>query len=253
MDTLTVENINTKPILDFGENLGAFDDNGITPCCILNCNHRKLMYYCGWNVHVKIPFTCAIGLAESFDNGKTFKKLYKGAIIDRDKDDYQFVAVNDVIFDHGIFKTWYLSCIKWEIIDGKPNHFYNIRYAESKDGVNWLRNPQPVIDFKNEYEYAISTPRVIKDGEYDYKMWYSYRAQRNIDTYRIGYAESRDGIHWKRKDEEMMSLDVGKLSYDWDHEMICYPFVFDHDNHRYMLYNGNKYGKTGFGIAVLNR
>ena len=33
--------------------------------------------------------------------------------------------------------------------------------------------------------------------------------------------------------------------------MIEYPFVFDHDGSRYMLYNGNGYGKTGFGLAVL--
>jgi hypothetical protein len=32
--------------------------------------------------------------------------------------------------------------------------------------------------------------------------------------------------------------------------MICYPFVFDHAGSRFMLYNGNGYGKTGFGIAV---
>ncbi len=33
--------------------------------------------------------------------------------------------------------------------------------------------------------------------------------------------------------------------------MICYPFIFDHKGKRYMLYNGNDYGKTGFGLAVL--
>ena len=33
--------------------------------------------------------------------------------------------------------------------------------------------------------------------------------------------------------------------------MIEYPFVFDHKGQRFMLYNGNGYGKTGFGMAVL--
>jgi len=35
--------------------------------------------------------------------------------------------------------------------------------------------------------------------------------------------------------------------------MVEYPFVFDHKGGRYMLYNGNGYGRTGFGIAVLDR
>ncbi|MDH5276133.1 MAG: hypothetical protein OEW88_06890, partial [Gammaproteobacteria bacterium] len=29
-----------------------------------------------------------------------------------------------------------------------------------------------------------------------------------------------------------------------------YAFIFDHDGKRYMLYNGNGYGRTGFGLAV---
>jgi hypothetical protein len=33
--------------------------------------------------------------------------------------------------------------------------------------------------------------------------------------------------------------------------MIEYPCVFDHDRRRYMLYNGNDYGRTGIGLAVL--
>ena len=80
-------------------------------------------------------------------------------------------------------------------------------------------------------------------------MWYSYRGQPSITTYRIGYAESPDGVHWSRMDEKMHSLDVSEGG--WDSEMICYPYVFDHKGKRYMLYNGNGYGKTGFGLAVL--
>ncbi|MBQ9537264.1 MAG: hypothetical protein IJU79_05685 [Desulfovibrionaceae bacterium] len=251
MSTYTITDIDRDPILDFGETLGAFDDNGINPCCIVNVNGRKLLYYCGWNIHVKIPFTCAVGLAESFDGGKTFVKLFKGAVLDRDRIDYQFVAVNDVIYDNNIFKTWYLSCIEWKIENGKPKHYYNIHYAESLDGINWNKLDGPVIDFKNEYEYAISTPRVIKDEPNHYKMWYSYRGQKHIDTYRIGYAESEDGIHWIRKDEAMSSFDVSETG--WDSEMICYPYLFKHNDRLYMLYNGNNYGKTGCGLAVLEQ
>lgn len=33
--------------------------------------------------------------------------------------------------------------------------------------------------------------------------------------------------------------------------MIEYPFVFDHRGERFMLYKGNGYGKTGFGLAIM--
>jgi hypothetical protein len=35
--------------------------------------------------------------------------------------------------------------------------------------------------------------------------------------------------------------------------MICYPYVFDHNGERYMLYNGNDYGKTEFDLDVLEQ
>jgi len=75
-------------------------------------------------------------------------------------------------------------------------------------------------------------------------MWYSYRGSK----YRIGYAESKDGISWIRKDSEV-GIDVS--SSGWDSDMIEYPHVFDHGGQLYMLYNGNGYGKTGIGLAVL--
>jgi len=63
-------------------------------------------------------------------------------------------------------------------------------------------------------------------------MWYSYRGRNNIKTYRIGYAESFDGLQWIRKDDDV-GIDVSKTG--WDSEMICYPFVFDYKEERYML------------------
>ena len=79
-------------------------------------------------------------------------------------------------------------------------------------------------------------------------MWYSYRANGKIDTYRIGYAESLDSRNWRRKDQ-LANIDISVSG--WDSEMICYPSVFKLNSKTYMLYNGNGYGKTGFGLAIL--
>jgi hypothetical protein len=101
------------------------------------------------------------------------------------------------------------------------------------------------IDFKKE-EYAIARPVVYKERDI-YKMWYCYRG--GLDTYKAGYAESKDGIKWIRKDNET-GIDVSESG--WDAHMICYPCVFAHKGEKYMLYNGGKnYGDTGCGLAVL--
>jgi len=253
MDTLSILEIQPEPVLNYGETLGAFDENGVAPCAIVTVDNKKYLYYGGWQKQVNTPFSCAVGIAQSHDNGKTFDKMFKGAVLDRDKNDHLFVAVNDVIIEKGTFKTWYLSCVNWqEQGEGELLHYYHINYAESDNGIDWIKHKgENAITFKNEFEYAISTPRVIKEADNLYKMWYSYRAQKNIETYRIGYAESTDGRQWQRKDEQMYSLDVSEMG--WDSEMICYPYLFTHNDKLYMLYNGNGYGKTGFGIAVLEQ
>lgn len=126
-----------------------------------------------------------------------------------------------------------------------PKHYYHIKYAESLNGIDWERKGIVCIDFKSNDEYAIARPCVLKE-EGIYKMWYSYRGE----SYRIGYAESKDGIQWERKDKEA-GIDVSATG--WDSEMICCPHVFEHNGEKYMLYNGNGYGKTGIGLAVLAR
>ena len=66
------------------------------------------------------------------------------------------------------------------------------------------------------------------------------------DAYRLGTATSSDGIRWVRSPES--GLDVSRDG--WDSEMIGYPSAFAHGGRRYLLYNGNRYGQTGFGLAI---
>ena len=65
--------------------------------------------------------------------------------------------------------------------------------------------------------------------------------------YRIGYAFSDDLINWTR-DDEHAGIDVS--ADGWDSEMQCYPSVFACDRKTYLLYNGNEFGRLGFGLAV---
>ena len=73
-------------------------------------------------------------------------------------------------------------------------------------------------------------------------MWYCSRGA----AYRIGYAESADGVKWERLDAQA-GITVSESG--WDSEMTAYPWVFSHKSTNYMLYNGNGYGRTGIGLA----
>lgn len=240
---LQVLDCSKEPVLAPG-NLGGFDDSGAMANCLVTVEDKKYLYYQGCNLGVTVPFRNSIGLAISEDNGKTFNKIGLGPIIDRTYKEPYFTATPSVIYENGIFRAWYLSCVKWILEDGVPKHYYHLKYAESGNGIDWKREGIVAIDFKNDEEYAIGVPRVIKEGNI-YKMWYCYRGHK----YRIGYAESKDGISWQRKDEVMENFTVSE--HGWDSEMVEYPFILDFKDDRYMFYNGNHYGKTGIGIARL--
>jgi hypothetical protein len=225
--------------------LGSFDDSGVTSPWVIQVGNKKYLYYAGWSLGVTVPFFFYGGLAINEDGGDSFKKVSVSPTLERNSIDPYLTGSPCVLIEGDIWRMWYVSGVKWELEGGQPKHYYHIKYAESVNGIDWQRNGLVCIDFKYQDEYAIARPCVIRDKDI-YKMWYSYRGK----SYRIGYAESRDGLRWERRDEEV-GIDVSESG--WDSEMIEYPFVFDHDGERYMLYNGNGYGRTGIGLAVLAR
>lgn len=233
--------ISEEPVLTLGP-LGTFDDSAVLPCWIVTQGNRKFMYYIGWMQGKRVPYYAAIGLAISDDGGKTYAKYSRGPLIERDDIDPYMTASPCVIEENGLWRLWYMSNTLWT--DDGPEILpkYHIRYAESSDGINWRREGMVSIDFDSDAEYAISRPCVLYE-ENKYKMWYSHRG----GTYRIGYAESSDGITWERKDNEV-GIDVSESG--WDSEMIEYAYVFNHKENKYMLYNGNEYGQDGVGLAI---
>jgi hypothetical protein len=233
--------VSSSPVLSPGA-LGGFDDSGAMGSWLASHQGRTLLYYIGWNLGVTVPFRNAIGVAVRQADGR-FVRHAPGPILDRSMREPQFCSAPCVLPGDDRWRMWYLSCTEWSLVDGRPRHRYHIKYAESDDGIAWVRNGDVAIDYRDPGEYAISRSTVLRDPDV-WRMWYSFRGER----YRIGYAESDDGRQWTRLDDR---AGIDASPDGWDCDMIEYPFVFDHKGARYMLYNGNGYGRTGFGIAVL--
>lgn len=142
------------------------------------------------------------------------------------------------------YRMWYGSTITWDAGNGEMLH--PIYTALSSNGVTWARQGLAVPYILGTAQ-AFSRPSVLRDTQ-GWHMWFSFRGNRPEKKYRIGYAFSCDGYSWELRLDEA-GLDVSDDG--WDSEMVEYPFVFEHKGHRYMLYNGNKYGRDGFGMAVL--
>ena len=229
-----------KPILSRGKR-GSFDENGVMGSCIVNFRNKKYLYYTGWSSSKSAPFEWAIGLAISENGGKSFKKISEKPIISKNAFDPIFVGSPTVIRDKNIWKMWYVSTKGWKKSKGSIIAPYFLKYAESKNGIEWKLNNKIAINIKKN-EIGLGRASVIKEKGI-YKMWYSYSTK----NYRIGYAESKNGKTWKRMDK-LAGISVS--SSGWDSVSIEYPFVFTEKGKKFMLYNGNNYGMTGFGYAV---
>lgn len=237
--------VGESPFFELGKP-GTFDDNGCVATSVVTLgNGLKYLYYVGFELCVKIRYRLFVGLAISRDGGKTYQRYSHTPILDRTDRESYFRCGPFVYLENETFRMWYVAGEEWTEIDGKSMPVYLIKYLESKDGIHWGDCGKVCIDIESPEEHGFGRPYVIKE-EGIYKMFYSKRVK--YLGYRMGYAESKDGIDWTRKDS-LMNLDVSENG--WDSEMICYPSLVKHGNRWIMFYNGNGFGKTGFGYAEL--
>lgn len=228
------------PVLSPGA-LGAFDDAGVTMSSIVPHEGRLFLFYTGWALGVRVPFYLHSGLAVSDDGGETFQRVSAAPLLDRIDVDPYLNASPWVVLDGGVWRMWYVSGTGWTSTSDGPQHRYHIKYAESADGLRWTRSGHVCLDYASPDEYAFGRPCVAKDAD-RYRMWFCVRG----DRYRLGYAESPDGLAWTRRDD--LAAIEGSTG-GWDAEMTAYPAVHDANGRRVLLYNGNGYGRTGIGLA----
>lgn len=241
---LKVNNIAKDPILSPGK-LGCFDDNGVSPSCyILAKNNVHHLYYVGWKPRSTTRFSLVAGLATSYD-GENFKRYSSAPLLYQNNlEPLNILTAPWVIVDNDIYRMWYVSGVEW-IHEDLPK--YNIKYAESNDGLKWNQTGIVALDNHNEFT-AIARPSIIKNED-KYCMWYS--AKKANTEYEIYYAESKDGINWDYSIDakEKNCLKINKEKNAWDSKMVEYSYVSKFKNNLLMFYNGNQYGETGIGLA----
>lgn len=239
--------VHDRSIIEYGKT-GTFDDEGMMPSDIVEQGGKLYFYYSGWNRRLTCPYHNATGLIFSSDKALSFHREFEGPVLDRVAREPYLAVTPTVLVENGVWKMWYVSGLRWEEIVGKYEPVYVIKHAYSGNGIDWVRPGEICIPPNHDLE-AFSRPRVLKDGPV-YKMWYCYRHSEDYrggtGSYRMGYAESLDGLAWQRMDDAPERDIPGG---DWDNEMQCYPYVFDCEGKRFMVYNGNGFGRSGFGLA----
>jgi predicted GH43/DUF377 family glycosyl hydrolase len=248
-DPSKILRVNQDPILEPGKP-GTFDEHGIMPSCAIRNGDQIYLYYSGWSRGTSVPYTNSTGLAISEDGGDTFRRVSEGPILSKSFHDPYSATSPCVLKEGDAWHMWYCSGTGWLEIDGKYEHIYDIKYAHSSNGILWSTTGETTIGPGTQLE-ALTRPFVTSCSD-GYHMWFCYRGSRDFrdgeDAYKIGYASSRDLTNWSRTDAES---GIGPSETGWDSKMVAYPAVITVNDRTLMFYNGNGFGREGFGYAEL--
>ena len=246
-----------KPVLGLGD-LGCYDEHGVFPLNVIRTQDALLGYIGGWSRRVSVPIEGSIGLAKSDDDGVTFHRLGAGPVVTASLREPFMVGDPFVRIFQGTFHMWYIFGLRWQHFGStaKPERIYKIGHAISSNGVDWVKEDEgrPIISDRLGADESQALPSVIAIED-RYHMFFCYRESFDFRTnparaYRIGHAISPDLVNWARQDDQLR-IDV--TPNDWDSDMLCYPHLFEVQGDVYMMYNGNEFGRFGFGIAKLER
>ena len=247
-----IVSISQQPCLDLGK-LGEFDEFGTYPVSVLK--HKNMFYACygGWTRCESVPFDVSLGMSESTD-GISFNKFGNGPVLGAYMDEPFVITSPKLRYYNNKFVLSYLSGTKWFLdSNNRAEIIYKIRMAFSDDLKHWTRLGKNIISDKLGPDEAQACGDIFFKNDI-YHMFFCYRQALDFRTnpnnsYKIGYAFSKDLISWQSNDDMVSSFDISIKG--WDSEMVAYPNIFEVDSKIYMLYGGNGNGKTGFGLAEI--
>lgn len=242
---LYLDSISAEPVFDIGED-GCFDESGVSYPWIVNSENTEYMYYVGWVNGGKNRFQNFLGLARRSYGESSFRRHSKCPILDRTENEPYGTGSCCVVEHEGQWIMLYTSFLPWkglEIATAEHPHSqpsYNIKWAVSKDLIEWRRSNETILDFESG-EHIHGKPVLIKESNSLWRLYFSCRGK----AYRIGRSHGPSPISQLRNTN--MSISISS----WHSETQEYAFPVDLNGYRYLFFNGNGYGRTGLGYVVL--
>lgn len=241
-DPRKILKVSEKPALELGQD-GMFDESGVVPCAIIRRDGKFQLYYAGYQLGQRIRFYVFSGMAMS-DDGENFTRQQRTPVLERSDSEPLFRVIHSILPDGGKWHAWYGAGDTFREGEHKTLPVYNVRHLESEDSEHFPEAGRVVIDIQGD-EHRIGRPYVVrcKDG---YVMFYGYGSEQ--EPYNLGMAVSDNGFTWTRCDE-MVRFDAP--DEPWEKEMKAYPAAINTRHGAYFFYNGNAYGKDGFGCCKI--
>jgi hypothetical protein len=242
-DPSRVLHVSERPALAAAD-AGSFAVDGVIPTAVAADGDLVRLYYAGYRQGDGAErFRAFCGLAFSDDGGESFRAHSDEPVLGPSPEGRLFRAIHTIRHEDGRWRAWYGTGSEFRQGETKTLPVYDIRTCESPDGINFPETGTVCIPIRGE-EHRVGRPCVVRSGE-GYEMYFGAGTEQR--PYRLAYATSPDGVTWHR-DDAVLGLEPSASG--WDSQMIAYPAVVTVEGSTYLFYNGNEYGRAGFGYAV---
>jgi predicted GH43/DUF377 family glycosyl hydrolase len=226
---------------------GTWSANVFTPCVLFNADSARYEMWFGATPGPQSDPTWrpySVGFAVSNDGINW--SMYPSPVLSPDPGKWDSFTTDapQVLRENGQYKMWYSS------YKGGTSPAY-FGYATSPDGIHWTKySGNPILGPGTaawEAAGPFSCCVIPKQG--GYRIWYDGYSL-SLTTWKIGYAESSDGVNWVRDTVNDPVLGVGSTG-QWDAAGVGEPRVVGIGSSFYMWYVGSEGGNgTSTGLAV---
>lgn len=240
-DPRRILELDPRPVLDLGPP-GAFDADSVNPSQVLESDGRLLLTYIGWRrVSAEVPYTLFAGVAESADGGLSFQRIGDGQILHPSPTERFFRTAPFVFRTEAGWGMLYVGGgAFFDGEAGKRMPTYSLCRAVSPDGRRWDAPPLPALLRPDPAlgEIGFGRPVLWQEGE-EMTLLVSVRTQEGY-TQRQAWLEG-GGLRWA-------TLLPGAAA-PWESQMTGFAAPCRAGDWEYLFYNGNGFGREGFGVA----
>lgn len=246
LHTRRILDVCKKPLFTFGPK-GTFYQSGVSIGCVYKKSSVLYILFMGWQTSQAQHWRGDIGRLK-INSHFNLELCPEVPFIGMSSVDPISLSYPWVIGDDSSgFTMLYGSTLSWDSENGEMIHVLN--EAISDDGENW-KFKGLAVPYQLGVAQAFSRPTVWADKHESQHLWFSYRSGTGT-PYLIGYANK--AVSSDKWELYLTGSGIEPSESGWDSQMIEYPYVFEHNDTVYMLYNGNSFGKTGIGMAILER
>lgn len=238
-DPLQILEVSKTPLLDLNS-FGAWSKDGISPTCVFEKNGSLYMVVMCWRRYDDLPYRVTTALAVSHDHGASFSPASELPILPLTPEEPDLRSAAFIESNGDEFQMHYVVSNGWENLTHKKVPLTEIRKVHSSDLFRWPTRGEIEVR-PGDQSIGLARPWVFENAGLR-ELWLGERSQDN--RYRLAYAIADPSNEWG----PLQYPDLGPAS-EWDAEMQAAPAIIRVNRVNYLFYNGNGFGKTGFGVA----